>query len=103
MGALLVVSPTMSMQVFGTKVGSEVYSFYWCSFAVANLIGYAYVSQLSSTIGFDNIFYICVGMAGLALLVMIFYDFKKDWSEVQEEVVVPPPEPQAIEMVNVTL
>lgn len=80
MGGLLVVAPTMSMQVFGAKVGAEVYSFYWCSFATSNLIGYAFVSQLSASFGFDNIFYICAGMTGLALLMMVFYDFKKDWN-----------------------
>jgi hypothetical protein len=76
LGAVLVVTPTMSMQVFGAKVGSEIYSFYWCSFATANLLSYVYVSQLTGLIGFNNVLYICAGMAAAVLVVLALYDFR---------------------------
>jgi hypothetical protein len=44
-------------------------------FALANFIGYLYVSQLSPLIGLPNVLYIAVGMAASVLLILIFFKF----------------------------
>lgn len=87
-GGFLVVTPTVAMQIFGAKVGSDIYSFYWISYSVANFIGYLYVSQLSAIIGFNNVLYICAGMAGISVLIIIFYDFNHIWKK-KDPVVAP--------------
>lgn len=47
--------------------------------ATANFIQYLFVSNLSKTIGFDNIIYICLGMACLAVPIVIFTKFQGPW------------------------
>jgi hypothetical protein len=75
LGALFVVMPTVCLQIYGSVIGAGIYSFYWMCFALANFIGYLYVSQLSPLIGLPNVLYIAVGMAASVLLILIFFKF----------------------------
>lgn len=74
-GGLLVVTPTVAQAIYGQKTGSNIYGFYWEVVATANFVQYLFVSNLSKTIGFDIIIYICLGMAGLAIPLVIFTKF----------------------------
>ncbi len=79
MGGILVTTPTVVQVIFGQKTGSNIYGFYWCVIAATNFIQYSYVSNLSETIGFDNIIYIVLGMAVLAVPIVIFTKFQGPW------------------------
>lgn len=79
MGGLQVMTPTVVHAIFGVKIGSNVNGFFWCSVSLGNWVGYLLVSNLSKTIGFNNIFYICLGMAVLSFPIFIFYRFEGPW------------------------
>jgi hypothetical protein len=75
----LVIAPTLAQALFGQRTGSNIYGFYWTCFATANFIGYAYVSQLSKKISFDNVIYICLGMCCLAIPLLTCFKFQGPW------------------------
>lgn len=66
LGGYLVITPIFSQIVFGIETGSNIYGFFWCTYSLSNFIQFGFVSGLSSSIGFNNIIYICLGMAVLA-------------------------------------
>ncbi len=78
-GGLLVTTPTVAQAIYGQKTGSNIYGFYWEVVALANFTQYLFVSNLSKTIGFDNIIYICLGMACLAVPLVIVTKFQGPW------------------------
>jgi hypothetical protein len=81
LGGLLVVTPTACLHIYGSRIGSGIYSFYWLCFSLANFIGYAFVSSLSLKIGLYNILYVCLGMSGLVLIVIAVYSFMPNWKK----------------------
>ncbi len=70
---------TVLQIIFGQKTGSNIVGFFWCVIATTNFIQYFYVSNLTKTIGFDNIIYICLGMAAAAVPVMMLTKFQGPW------------------------
>lgn len=72
-------TPTVAQVIFGQKTGSNIYGFYWCAIALGNFIQYFYVSNLSKKIGFDNVIYICLGMAVCAIPIVLFTKFQGPW------------------------
>lgn len=78
-GGLLVTTPTVVQAIYGQKTGSNIYGFYWEIVATGNFLQYLFVSNLSKSIGFDNIIYICLGMAGLAIPFIVFTTFQGPW------------------------
>lgn len=75
LGGFLVLNITHSHIVFGIDVGSNLDLFYWSFFSFSNFIGYFYVSGLSDTIGFNNIFYICLAMNCSVYPLLYFFHF----------------------------
>ena len=69
------ISLTFLMIVFGQKVGSNVYGFFWEVFGVSNLIQYAFVSGLAKHITFDGVIYITLGMSVIALVLVLVTNF----------------------------
>jgi len=80
LGGLLVTTPTVVQTIFGQKTGSNIYGFFWCVIATGNWIQYFYVANLSYTIGFNNIIYICLGMGVLAFPILVFNNFQGPWN-----------------------
>lgn len=80
LGGFMVTSTTGVHAIFGVKIGSKVNGFFWCSIALGNWIAYLMVSNLSQRIGFDNIFYICLGLTLVNLPIVIFYNFQGPWN-----------------------
>lgn len=70
---------TVLQIIFGQKTGSNIVGFFWCAIATTNFIQYFYISNLSKTIGFDNIIYICLAMAAAAVPLVIFTKFQGPW------------------------
>jgi hypothetical protein len=79
LGGLLVVTPTVIQIIFGTTTGSNIYGFFWCFIATSNWIQYFYVGYVSKSIGFDNVLYICLAMATVPFLILIFYHYEGPW------------------------
>ena len=79
LGGYLVITPTFSQLVFGQETGSNIYGFYWETYSIANFIQYAFVSGLSSVIGFENVIYICTGMCVLAIPLVISTTWQGPW------------------------
>ena len=79
------MAPTFLQIVFGDRVGSNIYGFFWEVFGLANLVQYAYVSGLSSKITFNNVIYICLGMSLIALLLVIVSNFEAPWKNPQDQ------------------
>jgi hypothetical protein len=77
------MAPTFLQIVFGERVGSNIYGFFWEVFGLANLVQYAYVSGLSSKITLNNVIYICLGMSFIALLLIILSNFETPWKNPQ--------------------
>lgn len=69
------MKPTVTQAIYGQKIGSDIYGFYWKVIATANFMSYIFVSNLSTVIGFDFIIYICLGMAALAVPLVMFTKF----------------------------
>lgn len=69
------MGPTVAQEIFGQETGSNIYGFYWCGFAVANFIQFAFVAGLSPTTGFDVVIYICLGITGISVFMVIFGKF----------------------------
>ena len=72
----MVSTPTVVQAIYGQKTGSNIYGFYWEIISLGNFIAYLYVSNLSNTIGFDNVIYICLGMTLAVVPVVIFTKFQ---------------------------
>lgn len=53
MGGFLVMTPTVLQVIFGPKVGSNIYGFYWTVFGLSNLLQFAFVSELSKQVSFN--------------------------------------------------
>jgi hypothetical protein len=79
------MAPTFLQIVFGERVGSNIYGFFWEVFGLANLVQYAYVSGLSSKITLNNVIYICLGMSFIALLLIILSNFETPWKNPQDQ------------------
>lgn len=74
-GGFFVMTPTFLQLVFSQKTGSQAYGFFWQAFGLANLLQYIYVSQLSKAITFNGVIYVCLGMATISALLVIFGNF----------------------------
>ena len=79
------MAPTFLQIVFGDRVGSNIYGFFWEVFGLANLVQYAYVSGLSSKITLNNVIYICLGMSLIALLLVIVINFEAAWKNPEDQ------------------
>ncbi len=56
-----------------------MYAIYLVNFALANLIAWVCISQLSHIIGFNNIIYICLIMVVLAFPAVVIMKFQGPW------------------------
>lgn len=81
LGGLLVVAPTMCLQIYGSVIGAGIYSFYWLCFSFANFIGYVFVSLLSEAIGLTNVLYVALGMVAVVLVILPFFKFSAEWKQ----------------------
>jgi hypothetical protein len=79
LGGFLVSTPTSALCVYGPTTGANIYGILWDIFGFSNLLGYIFVSQLSQSIGFNNVIYVCLGMSILALPIVIFTKFQGPW------------------------
>ena len=84
LGGYLVITPIFSQIVFGIETGSNIYGFFWCTYSVANFVQFGFVSGLSSSIGFDNILYICLGMAACAAPLVAIIHWEGPWGNPTE-------------------
>jgi hypothetical protein len=80
MGGYLVMTPTVLQVIFGQKIGSNIYGFFWEIFGLANFMQYVFVSFVSKKITFNGIIYICLGMTVLSLLFIVFGNFRASWN-----------------------
>jgi hypothetical protein len=78
------MTPTFLQMVFGEKIGSNIYGFFWEAFSLSNLLQYVYVSSLSQLITFDNVIYICLGMSLFSLVLVITGNFEAPWKNPQD-------------------
>lgn len=78
------MTPTFLQLVFGERVGSNIYGFFWQIFGLANLVQYAYVSGLSPKITFNNVIYICLGMSVISLIIVTTANFEAPWKNPQD-------------------
>lgn len=69
----------MAQALFGQRTGSNIYGFYFEVFAVANFLQFGFVQGLSTTIGFDAVIYICLGMCVLAVPIVLLTTFQGPW------------------------
>ena len=83
LGGFLVLNITHSHLVFGIEVGGDLDLFYWSFFSFSNFIGYFYVSFLSGSIGFNNIFYICLAMNVTVYPLLALFHGESKWSMAQ--------------------
>lgn len=79
LGGFLVSTPTSALCLYGPTTGANIYGILWDIFGFSNLLGYIFVSQLSKSIGFDNVIYVCLGMSILALPIVVFTKFQGPW------------------------
>ncbi|KAL4478652.1 hypothetical protein ABPG74_006887 [Tetrahymena malaccensis] len=80
-GGVLGMLPAFSAQLNGVKIGSQLFGFYFYGFSIANLIQFILVLELKKEIGFNNIFYICLGQLVFALIIISYFQFKIKWSK----------------------
>lgn len=85
-GGYLVATPTATQNIYGEATGANIYGIYWCNFALANFLGYIYVSNLTKVIGFDNVIYICLGMTVIVIPFIIFTKFQGPWENPTHQV-----------------
>jgi len=78
-GGHFVIFPPLSLKVFGPNVGSKIYSLLLLACSATNLTQYMLNLVLRPLIGFDNEFYIFLGMTIVALVFCISSElrFKK--------------------------
>ena len=79
LGGFTVTTPTCSQTIYGHKVGSRLYGFFWCALSLSNFISYLFVSNLSKKIGFDIVIYICLAMSVAAIPIIVFTKFQGPW------------------------
>lgn len=79
LGGYMVGTPTGLQSIYGHNIGSQIYSIYWETFSIGDLIAWVYGSQLTNKIGFNNIIYIVLGMLCLAYPIIIFTKFQGPW------------------------
>lgn len=79
LGGFLGTTPTFVQLVFGVKVGSNAYFFFWEIFGVSNMIQYAFVNGLAPKITFNGIIYICLGMSIFSGFLAIVSNFEAPW------------------------
>lgn len=79
LGGFMVSTPTGLQSIYGHNIGSQIYSLYWESFAIGDLIAWVYGSQLTDDIGFNNIIYIVLGMLCLVYPIVFFTKFQGPW------------------------
>lgn len=79
LGGFLVTTPTVLQYIYGPSTGANIYCFFWENYALANLLGYIFVSQLTKAIGFNNIIYVTLGMCVLAFPTIILTTFQGHW------------------------
>ena len=65
--------------MFGQRIGSRIYGFFWCVIATGNWIQYFLVAYVSKDIGFNNVIYICLGFAVISFPILIFNNFQGPW------------------------
>ncbi|KAL4470901.1 hypothetical protein ABPG72_005935 [Tetrahymena utriculariae] len=80
-GGVLGMLPAFSTQLNGVKIGSQLFGFYFYGFSIASLIQFILVLELKKEIGFNNIFYVCLGQLILALVIINYFQFKIKWSK----------------------
>ena len=80
LGGYLVITPTFAQLAFGPEVGSNIYGLFWEIYSTANFVQYFFVSTLTESIGFDNIKYICIGMALLAIPLVVCGKWQGPWN-----------------------
>lgn len=84
LGGLLVTTPTVVQTIFGQKMGSNIYGFFWCVIATGNWLQFIFVEFLSLKIGFNNVIYICLAMCLMAYPIIFFTNFQGPWMNNQE-------------------
>lgn len=84
LGGFLVITPIFSQIAFGSETGSNIYGFFWCTYSLANFIQFGYVSGLTSSIGFNNIIYICMGMCVLSIPMVVVNKWQGPWENSTE-------------------
>ena len=75
LGGILVMGPTVAQIIFGQKMGSDIYGFYWEVLSLSNLLQYGFVAGLSGRIEFNGVIYICLAMKVVALFLLNFFNF----------------------------
>ena len=78
-GGFQVTTPTVSQTIYGHRIGSQLYGFFWCCLALSNFISYLLVAYLSKQTGFDVVIYICLGMSMASIPIIIFTKFQGPW------------------------
>ncbi len=79
LGGFLVATPTGLQSLYGINTGSKIYAIYLVNFALANLLAWVFISQLSHIIGFNNVIYICLFMVVLTFPAVIIIKFQGPW------------------------
>jgi hypothetical protein len=78
-GGIFGTAPSFSQIVFGHKTGSNLYGFIFLAISTSNFIAFGYVKGLSTSIGFDSVIYIVLGMSIACIPLIIFSKFQGNW------------------------
>jgi hypothetical protein len=79
LGGYLGTAPTIALYLYGASTGANIYGIYFCTFACANFIAESFVSELSASIGFNDIIYIVLGMSLATIPAVVFVTFRGPW------------------------
>ena len=72
-GAITSILPTETLKHFGTKRGSQIYSYMFSSFGVSAITGSILVALLQYEIGYTGMLYLCLALTLIAFLLTFVY------------------------------
>lgn len=71
------IIPVVTLSIFGTKRGDQVYGFMFSAFGVAAILGLLFVAFFQNSLGYQGMLIICAIFTTIAAVLAIFYDFSK--------------------------
>lgn len=77
LGGFFGIMPSQSLKLYGQKVGSDIYGFFWTVFVMANFTQYG----LGTSVDLRTLFYVFAGLSGISAVLVWFIDLDIDWNK----------------------
>ena len=76
-GGHFALFPALCLKEYGTAIGSKIYPVVYFAFPCSNFLQFGIIYFLKKSIGFNNIFWIFLGLTGLAFVLALLFKEKK--------------------------